>query len=64
MVADHVTLVLGFAGRITERLRKGLVEMVSILVIFGVTLAILGLAATLFGVDSRDGDDWATHARL
>ena len=35
--------------------------MLSFLIIFGVTLAILDVAALLFGVDSRDGDDWFTH---
>jgi hypothetical protein len=35
--------------------------MLMLLIIFGVTLAILDIAALLFGVDSRDGEDWFTH---
>ena len=40
---------------------EGLVEMLSLLIIFGVALAILDLAASRFGADSRDGDDWFNH---
>lgn len=35
--------------------------MLILLIIFGVTLAILDIAALLYGVDSRDGEDWFTH---
>ncbi len=35
--------------------------MLSFLIIFGVTLALLDIAALLFGADSRDGEDWFTH---
>ena len=35
--------------------------MLILLIIFGVTLALLDVAALLFGVDSRDGEDWFTH---
>lgn len=52
---------LEFIRKQVELPRKGLVEMLSFLIIFGVTLAILDIAALLFGVDSRDGEDWFTH---
>ena len=32
------------------------------LVIFMAVIALLGLAATLAGSDSRDGNDWYLHA--
>ena len=34
--------------------------MFTVLIIFGVTLAILELVSR-FGADSRDGNDWFTH---
>lgn len=34
------------------------------LVIFGVVLLALAVMATLFGTDSRDGDDWREHSSV
>jgi|AntDryMetagUQ889_1029465.scaffolds.fasta_scaffold42720_1 hypothetical protein len=34
------------------------------LVIFGVVLLALVVMATLFGADSRDGDDWMEHSSV
>ena len=38
------------------------VRVILTLVIFAVTLAVLDLASSRFGRDSRDGNDWFTHA--
>lgn len=34
------------------------------LVIFGAVLVTLLVLATLFGTDSRDGDDWTQHSSV
>ena len=35
--------------------------MLTLLIIFGVALALLDLAAWRYGADTRDGDNWFTH---
>lgn len=36
--------------------------MFTVLIIFAATLALLDLASSRFGRDSRDGNDWFTHS--
>lgn len=54
--------LLQVVGKTTATPKKGVVRVLLVLIILGVTLAGLDIAASRFGRDSRDGDDWFSHS--